>query len=276
VTESTELTVVERAAIALTSPQHEKELRELVAASASIIAIKNKDGREQCHSALMTLKGRRTSIEKAGKAAREDATAFSKAVIAEEKRLVAIAEPEEIRLQDLRDDWDEAREAERQVRLNAERDRIKGIREAIDYGLKAWPTSAVGLSSAKIAAMLETLEAEEITLERYQEFSGEAEMAKVVSVDKLKEMWIAQAAVELAAAEAIRQAELDRIERERVAEANRLESKRLADLAAEIETQAQLARDRQALADTQAREQRETVEAEQRAANERAAAAMRQ
>jgi len=246
---TTELTLPERAAVALGTAKHEKELLELVEQSKSITEIKNKD-------------------------ARDDATKFSKAVIAEEDRLVALIEPDETRLIALRDVWDAEREAERQAKLEAEQKRVGDIRSRI-ADMAAIPTMMVGKSSEAIAIAIESLEATEITLDTHQEFAGEGEMAKIATLDKLREMWVAQAAVELAAAEAARQAELDRIERERVAEANRLEAKRLADLAAAMEVEAQLARDRQALADKQAREKREAVEAEQRAANERAAAAMR-
>jgi hypothetical protein len=256
VSESKELSVVERAALALASPQHEQELRELVAASASIVAIKNKDGREQCHTALMTLKGRRTSIEKAGKAAREDATAFSKAVIAEEKRLVAIAEPEEIRLQDLRDDWDEAEEAKKRAKREVEANRVAAIRQRIAE-TQSIPAMLVGKSSETIAAAIESLESVEITLETHQEFAGEAELAKIATVQKLGEMLSAQVDHEAAQA--------------RLA-AERAELERKAAELAEQERQAAAARAEQEAKD---RAERDRVEAEQRAAQEAAAAAMR-
>lgn len=67
---------------------------------------------QECHSAAMAATKARTAIVQAGKAARDDATRFSKAVIAEEARLIAIIQPEESRLKVLRDEWDakEARE----------------------------------------------------------------------------------------------------------------------------------------------------------------------
>ena len=72
--------------VALGSSKAEIDLVELASKSKTIVAITNKDGRTECHAAAMTAKDARVSIEKAGKAAREDATAFSKAVIAEERR----------------------------------------------------------------------------------------------------------------------------------------------------------------------------------------------
>ncbi|MGF6920266.1 hypothetical protein [Paraburkholderia sp. 40] len=135
--ESKELTVPERAAIALGTAEHETKLRDLVAKSASITAIKNKDGREECHSALMVLKTTRTGILRAGKAALEVATEFSRAVIAEERRLVAIAEPEEMRLEDLRDEWDEARAAEKRAKDGARPLAVRNARRAIREATEA-------------------------------------------------------------------------------------------------------------------------------------------
>ncbi|MFM0044066.1 coiled-coil domain-containing protein [Paraburkholderia sediminicola] len=166
------------------------------------------------------------------------------------------------------------KESEKQAKLAAEQQRIAAIRARIDVMRNA-PARYIGAPSSDICLAADAMSEAVISLEEWQEFSGEAQVERDHAVKKLREMQAAQFAIEQAAIEAARQAEVDRLERERVAEANRLEAKRLEDLAAEIETQAQLARDRQALADTQAREQREAAEAEQRAANERAAAAMR-
>ena len=89
---TTELTVTARAALALSSEQTRKDLKELVAKSANIREVKNAAGRDECHGAAMALVRARTTITKTGKAAREDAAAFQKAVIAEEKSLIAITE----------------------------------------------------------------------------------------------------------------------------------------------------------------------------------------
>src|SRR5574337_572738 len=98
----TALTVAGRAAIAIGAPAYEIALVDLVKESASIVQIKDKSGYQQAHSARMRLKGTRVEIQKRAKDAREDAQAFSKAVIAEEKRLVALVCPEEDRLQGLK------------------------------------------------------------------------------------------------------------------------------------------------------------------------------
>ena len=118
---STALTVTARAALALGSDRARTDLAALIAKSAAINEIKNAIGRDQCHSAAMALVRTRTNIAKTGKAARDDATKFSKAVIAEENSLLAITAPEEARLLALRDTWDDAQakekaEAERKER----------------------------------------------------------------------------------------------------------------------------------------------------------------
>jgi hypothetical protein len=255
--ESKELTVPERAAVALGAPKYEQEIRDLVAKTVTITEVKNKDGREQCHGAMMTLKNARVAIEKAAKAAREDATAFSKAVIAEEKRLVALAEPEEARLQGLRDAWDAEIAREKAAQAAAEQARVNGIQAKIDE-IKDCVVIATGKSADEIASAIAELESTAITLEEFGEFSGAAQAAQVATIAKLGEMLAAQQAHEAEAARIA--AEREALERQR------------AELA-EQERKAAAARAEQEAKD---RAERERVEAEQRAAQERAAAAMRQ
>lgn len=76
---TTQLTVVERASVALGSSALEIHLNDLVKKHADITAIANKDGREQVHAAAMALRKQRTTIAAAGKGARDDATKFCKA-----------------------------------------------------------------------------------------------------------------------------------------------------------------------------------------------------
>lgn len=102
--QNVDLTVInlppsDRAAIVLDSSTTEKKLREMVASSAGILTVIDKAGREEAHSAAMALRGVRTTIAKTGKAAREDAQAFAKAVISEEARLIGI-DPAAIRNED--------------------------------------------------------------------------------------------------------------------------------------------------------------------------------
>jgi hypothetical protein len=269
--ESKELTLPERAAVALGTAKHEQELIELVKKSESITVIKNVAGREQCHSALMMLRNARVVIEKIGKTAREDATQFSKAVIAEEKRLVAITQAEEVRLQDIRDAWDAAREAEKRAKEAAEANRLAAIRAKIEAFMLDAVTAAGG-KSAQIAAYIDRLMATQITFEEFEELSGEAEAKRVNTL-----AWLEERRGEAVA----REAEDARVaaEREELARLRAEQEER--DRAAAAERAAQEARDRaareaeeaarraeHAAAEAKLRADREAHEAEMRAQRE--------
>lgn len=244
-TTSTELTLPQRAAVALNAAEHEQNLIALVKNSETIKEIKNLDGRTQCHSALMTLKNARVSIEKTGKAAREDATAFSKAVIAEEKRLLGITQSEEDRLQSLRDKWDADREAERQAAIAVERARVDAIESRLN-AVRNMPLSIIGKSSADISQMIFNLAGASDSSE-YADFSHEYESVRLSVLDQLAKAETAQIEVEF---------EAKRIQQER---------EELARLRAEAD--AQRIEDERKLA-----EQRAIQEAELKAERDRAAA----
>lgn len=264
-----ELTVIERAAVVLGTSEREKEMLALVAKSTDIVEIKNTAGRDQCHGAAMTLRTARTSIRKVGKDARDDATKFSKAVIAEEDRLVALIEPEETRLIGMRDVWDEAREAEKRAKLEAEQRRIAAIREQIGMILK-YAHDAVGHDSGSIKQSIETLTGLEITIEIFADLTGEAETARGTTLDKLCELHTATIAQEAEVARLA--AEREAIERERAElealrereKAERIERERVEALArAELE---RIDSERRESEEAARREQREREEAEHRAA----------
>ena len=228
-TENTALTVQQRAAVALGSSKAETELVELAAKSKSITAITNKDGRTECHAAAMTAKEARINIEKAGKSAREDATAFSKAVISEENRLVALIEPEEKRLLGLRDTWDEKVKAEKEAAEEAERERVAGIKARIaEFGLMvsdAAMLEAHGAEQELVVALAVEID------DSFGEFYGDAVEAKAAAIAKLREIIEAKTEAEALAA---------RIKAEQEAEAARLaeEARRLAEKKAEMDRQA--------------------------------------
>jgi hypothetical protein len=256
-TTTTELTVVERAAVALASTERETSLRDLVAKSTDLVEVKNAAARDQVHSAAMTLRTARTDIQKAGKAARDDA----KAVISEENRLIEIVEPEEKRLLGLRDAWDEAREAEKRAKLEAEQRRVAAIREHID-DIRAIAVRMVSCASYVIAAEIEDLEALGITLDRFAELTGEAEAVRGATLDKLRELHAAAVAQE--AEQKRLAAEREALERQRaeLAEQQRQE----AEARAARERDEAAARAEQERID---RERREAEEAARRAQQER-------
>ncbi len=221
---TTELTLPQRAAVALKSAEQESSLRALALSSVDIVAVVNKDGREQAHRIGMTLKNARISIEKTSKAAREDATAFGKACIAEEKRLTDIVASEETRVFGLRDAYD-AIEAKRVAdKIAAERARIELITEHIE-DLRRIPLGVVGGSSVGIQVELDDIKAITITEDRFgeQTYRDQAEAVRAAAVAQLESMF----------AEAVaNEAEAARIRAERDAE-----DKRRADEVAELARQ---------------------------------------
>lgn len=214
---STALTVQQRAAVALGSDKARVELRELLKKSADIKEVKNKAGREECHSAYMVLLKARTTIDGLGKAAREDAKNFQKAVIAEAAELAAITEPEELRLKALRDAWDEARAAEKAEAERIERERVSEIHQRIEA-----IRSFIGLAlecrtSGKVNDLLEKLNEGAHCTPGFAEFEEHA--MKVLAETKDRLVQIRDAKIE-------EEAERERVRQEQAAERERLAAER--------------------------------------------------
>ena len=221
---SKELTVQQRAAVALESSKAEAELKALAESSKCITEITNRAGREECHSAAMAATKARTAIVQAGKAARDDATRFSKAVIAEEARLIAIIQPEESRLKVLRDEWDAKEAREKAAKAEAERLRVLEISQRIALFKQATSDAArFDVTATKAGEILAELQAIEID-SSFAEFFGEAKEAHAAAVADIRATVEAKRAAEEAAAKA----EADRVEAARVAaeEARIAEQKR--------------------------------------------------
>jgi hypothetical protein len=305
--EVTTLSVVQRAALAVrSSPELKKELADLAEGSKHITTITNQDGRAQVHSALMALKNRRIEIEKIGKEARDDATKFSKAVIAEEDALVGIISPEEDRLQALRDSWDDRIEAERQAAIAAEQARQDGIRASIAAIRGTVETALKTPTAAAINQLVLDVASMPITEALFAELTEAARLAQVETLARLHDLHDAAKAREAESARlAAERAELDRqraeqeardkVERDRIAAEQAAENERLRkereaferDQAAARAAQAaeanRLRQDREALEaaqkaeqDRKDREARELLEAEERAQREREEEAERQ
>jgi hypothetical protein len=237
--ETTALSVIERAAVALGSSKAATELTALVEQSKSITAITNKDGRTECHAAAMRAMTARTDIEKAGKAARDDATKFSKAVIAEEARLVSIIEPEEKRLKALRDAWDEKIAAEKAEAERIERERIAAIVLRITK-IKECPITVATGTSVDVAWLISDLNAMDIGAD-FGELMGEATDARIEAIATLTAMRDAKTRAEEEAARIKREQEAEaerlRLEREEQAAAAKAERERLSAERAELDRQ---------------------------------------
>lgn len=234
--QTTALTVIQRAVAAIgITAEREKELRDLAARTNGINAITNKDGYQQVHSGRMALKNERLSIQALAKEARDDATKFSKAVIAEEKRIIAIISPEEERLEKLQDAYDAAVEAEKQAKIAAEQQRVADLQERVAElrgNRMLSPTSGAELIAEHIS------DVDGIPVDdSFQEFREQAELAKADGLKFLRDLHAAAVAHE---------AEQDRI---------RAEREELAKLRAEQAERDRLAAiERKALADKQAEE----------------------
>lgn len=84
------------------------------------------------HDYRMELKQARINIEKCGKAIREDANKFQKAVIAKERELVALIEPEELRLKQIEEQAEKHSLMEERKRKLPERmERLKAVEGAL-------------------------------------------------------------------------------------------------------------------------------------------------
>lgn len=253
------LTVQERASVALGSSQTRQNLLTLVAKSAHLVEVKNKAARDEIHSAAMVLVNARTTISKTGKAARDDATKFSKAVISEEASLISLTEPEEKRLLALRDAWDDAIAAEKATKEAAERQRITAIHERISEMLGHHALSLQCRTSDAVMRLVDRLT--EFDMTGFEEFEAEAAalhtqtmeaMLKVVELKKADEAEQARIKAEQAAtaaqlAAARVELELAKAEQDRINKANR---------DAAIEEADRLATERQKLADEAAAKQK--------------------
>jgi len=230
----------ERAAVVLKLAEREIEFAELAKKSSDIASVSNKDGRDQLHAMGMVLKNARVGITKEGKISREDANDFCSEVIAVEKKLIGLIEPEEKRVFKLRDEWDEKEESERQARIDAEAARRAAIEAAIAE-IRQFEIDASRLRTAEeIKAKITCLENTEITTKKYQERHTEAFSVKISALEVMWKTHDAQKQKEQAEIEAARAI---KEEQERIALANAaLQAEKAAHDAKMAEERAELAR----------------------------------
>jgi hypothetical protein len=206
----------------------------------------------------MVLKNLRVDIQNRGKEARDEATKFSRAVIAEEKRLIALIEPEEDRLQKLQDAWDDAREAEKQAKIAAELKRVADLQERVAElrgNRMLSPTSGAELIADHIG------DVEGIAVdESFEEFRERAEAAKTEGLAWLRELHAAAVAHEAEQARIV--AEREELAKLRAEQEQRQAAERAR--LAEEERVAKAARDAEAA--KQAEELRQMRLAQQQAA----------
>lgn len=257
----TALTVTQRASIALGSDKHEKKLVELASRYTAITVITNNAGFQECHAARIALKNERVQLEKEGKAARDDAAKFQKAVIEEQRRLIAIIEPEELRLQKLQDAWEAKVAAEKAAKEKAERDRVARIQAEIDR-FTEFPISMLGKPSAVIAAAIDVCLDTPVG-DNFDEFKERAEAAKEAALTRMRGLHVT--ALEREAEAARLKAEREELERLRAEQAQR-EREECARLEAEAKARAEEEAAARAKLEAELRAARERIEAEERQA----------
>lgn len=281
-----------RAEQALDFVDTKKRLEALARESERIVAITNPAGYEECHAALMKLRNTRVGIEKIGKAARDDANAFAKAVIGKENELIAIIDPEETRLRALRDAEDARREKIKADKAEAERRRVAALHERL-AAIRAYPLQAVGKSAELVATMIEQLKTGILIDDSWDELGDEAALAKTAVLDALVDLHtkaVTFEAEQAALAEQRRalEAEQARLAAEHAAlaaeEAAARAAREAAEEAARKERDAQEAAERaerrqqeeaaREAREAQARQQREAEEAAAKAERERIAAGL--
>ncbi|CAB4135099.1 hypothetical protein UFOVP275_74 [uncultured Caudovirales phage] len=204
----------ERALIALNSTNTELALRNLVTNAGLITDVVDQNGRELAHGMGMSLRRARVTIEKTGKAAREDAHAFSKAVIGEEKRLIGIIDGEEKRVLGLRDSFDAKIEAEKAAKAAIEAKRISEIKEKIE-GIRKLPLALAGADAATLSAEIQALNDFVPLKEVFAEFTDECVREIEDCLETLDSLHLREVARE-------EEARVVAAERERVAEAERV------------------------------------------------------
>ena len=225
----TTLAPVGRAALALKSAQTQIELQELAAKHAGLVEIKNKAGRDQVHGAAMELMRARTAIKKTADEVREDAKKFNAAVIAEEKRLTAIIEPEELRLKGLRDAWDTEQERIKREAEEKERARVLALGAKIQEIRGFVALARDCRTSDAVRRLLDRLAG--ISLEGFEEFEAEAVKVHAETVAAVGQVLDTRLATEAEAARL--KAEREELERQQA------EAKRQADeLAAQQKAEA--------------------------------------
>lgn len=255
----------DRALIVLNSTKTEADLRAMVEEAATIQEIKDKTGREQAHRMGMRLKTARTTIQKTGKGAREDATAFCNAVLTEEKRLIAITQAEENRVLGLRDAFDEKLEAER---LAAEARRADILAKI--QGIRDLPRHLAGASSEEIGAERDALLGFEPTAEVFDDLLDDCKAALSEVSEQLFNLFEQAKAKEAAAAalEAERRRAQEALEAERAA----LEAERAAMAAERARLAAAMEEERARIAAERAELEALRAAAAQAAADEHAQA----
>lgn len=139
----------QRAEQALSFQTTREKLQALAQESTGLVRVDTEDNLAAAKAAKTKLQQTRVRIERTGKAARDDANKFGKAVIAKERELISIIAPEEERLGELVLLEQRRREEAERVAREEEERRANLIRESFAR-LRALPGMAASLDVAGI------------------------------------------------------------------------------------------------------------------------------
>lgn len=233
-------------------------------------------GDKEARSARLELVRLRTSLEAKRKELKAPALERSRLIDDEAKRITSAILELETPIDQQIQAAEQKREAERQAKIEAERQRVAAIRARID-SITSVALRAVGKPAAEVEAKIKLLVGITIGPD-FAEFKAEAEAAHADTLGKLRDMHAAALAAEAEAARlAAERAELERLRAEQE-ERERVERERMAAEQARIAAEQRAEAER---LEALAREQRERLAAEEAAAKaerekaDRAAAAER-
>lgn len=232
-------------------------------------------GLADAKAARATIRAPRYEVERVRKDAKAPLLALGRELDAEAARITAallkLEGPidEQIKAEEAR------REAEKQAAIAAELARVTEIQSRIAV-IRGWPTQYAGKPSALVAQQLATAEQYRVGTDLFEEFTDEAERARLASVVALRDLHTAA----LAAEEEARRIEAERAELERLraeqaareAEARAVREEEERQARANREREEREAAERRAAEEAELRRQREEIERERRAEAERIAA----
>lgn len=230
----------------------------------TVFSVATADDMKATKDARAEVREVRYNIEKARKALKSPALAYSKRIDDEAKEyteaIMAIEAPIDELIK-----AEEKRKAEEKAKREAEEaTKRQNIQVAIDE-IKSTVMIAVGRSSEHIAILIEVADTRPITLDEFDDRAGEAEVAKQQVLSKLREMYAAALAQEI---ETKRLADERKALADAKAKADAEDAQRKADLKAqqdEIDRQKKELADAQAAADRKEQERLDAIEAEKQA-----------
>jgi len=214
----------DRAYLILSEKHNEQALVELAGKYTDVTEIKDVTDYRLVMRGGIELMKTRTAIEATGKAARDDANKFRKAVISEENRLIAITRPEEDRLRGMRKDYDDEQERIAEEARLVEQRRVTDITERIQ-AIKRQTDGLLGSDSTAIQLRLDAVNTITCNETLFAEFAEQAAEVKAGVVETLNMLLDARQELEvqmeenerIAQEQAERQADLDQQVREQAA-----------------------------------------------------------